>query len=46
MRYLPLTDPKKVIDWARAVVTSLVQRDAEIDRQIKDIKDRLDAGGL
>jgi hypothetical protein len=46
MRYLFLTDAKKAIEWARALVTSLIQRDADIDRQMKDIRDRLDAGGL
>lgn len=46
MTYVTLSDAKKVVDWARTLVTSLTQRDARLDARLKDIEARLTAGGL
>lgn len=46
MTYLPLTNPSKLIDWARTLISNLNQRDTAQDKKLADIIARLDAGGL
>jgi len=46
MTFRFLTSAAKVVDWARGLVTDINQRDAQIEKRLKDIEARLDAGGL
>ena len=41
-----LADLKAVAAWARRLVSDLNNRDAEIDKRLKAIEERLTAGGL
>ena len=45
-RYGFLTSVKAVAEWARRLVSDLNTRDAEIERRLKDVEDRLTAGSL
>ena len=46
MKYSFLTNAKGLLGWARRLISDQNVRDAEIERRLKDIEARLDAGGL